>query len=55
MKERLKKIREEGTTRKLMGVKIDHTDIDMYCEKTLFDDNNNIVGKNIENYNIYTL
>jgi dimethylsulfoniopropionate demethylase len=43
-KERLKKIREEGTTRKLMGVKIDHDQIDMYCEKTLFDDSNNIIG-----------
>ena len=27
-----------------MGVKIDHDQIDMYCEKTLFDDNNNIIG-----------
>ena len=27
-----------------MGVKIDHDKIDMYCEKTLFDDKNNIVG-----------
>ena len=27
-----------------MGVKIDHDSIDMYCEKTLFDDKNNIVG-----------
>jgi dimethylsulfoniopropionate demethylase len=43
-KERLKQIRDKGITRKLMGVKIDHTDIDMYCEKTLFDDNNDIVG-----------
>jgi dimethylsulfoniopropionate demethylase len=43
-KEKLKQIRDKGITRKLMGVKIDHTDIDMYCEKTLFDDNNNIVG-----------
>ncbi|OUV60573.1 MAG: dimethylsulfoniopropionate demethylase, partial [Candidatus Pelagibacter sp. TMED128] len=43
-KERLKQIKEKGITRKLMGVKIDHTNIDMYCEKTLFDDNNDIVG-----------
>ena len=27
-----------------MGVKIDHNKIDMYCEKTLLDDKNNIVG-----------
>ena len=27
-----------------MGVKIDRDKIDMYCEKTLYDDNNNIVG-----------
>ncbi len=43
-KEKLKKIRQNGINRKLMGVKIDHNKIDMYCEKTLFDDNNNIVG-----------
>ena len=43
-KERLRKIQKEGITRKLMGVKIDHNKIDMYCEKTLFDDNNNIIG-----------
>ena len=43
-KEKLKKIKKEGVKRKLMGVKIDHNKIDMYCEKTLFDDNNNIVG-----------
>ncbi len=43
-KEKLKKIEKEGVKRKLMGVKIDHNKIDMYCEKTLFDDNNNIVG-----------
>ena len=28
----------------LSGVKIDHDKIDMYCEKTLFDNNDNIVG-----------
>ena len=43
-KEKLKKIKENGVKRKLMGVKIEHDKIDMYCEKTLFDDNNNIVG-----------
>ena len=43
-KEKLIKIREKGINRKLMGVKIDHNKIDMYCEKTLWDDNNNIVG-----------
>ena len=43
-KERLKQIRDKGITRKLMGVKIDHDKIDMYCEKTLLDDENNIVG-----------
>ena len=43
-KEKLKKIRQEGVKRKLMGIKIDHTKIDMYCEKTLYDDNKNIVG-----------
>ena len=43
-KEKLKKIQEKGITRKLMGVKIDHNKIDMYCEKTLFADNQEIVG-----------
>ena len=43
-KEKLKKIKQEGITKKLMGVKINHNKIDMYCEKTLYDDNNNIVG-----------
>ncbi len=43
-KEKLKKIQQNGITRKLMGVKIDSNKIDMYCEKTLFDDKNNIVG-----------
>ena len=43
-KEKLKKIKKEGVSRKLMGVKIDHNKIDMYCEKTLLDDKNNIVG-----------
>ena len=43
-KEKLRKIRETGINRKLMGVKIDHNTIDMYCEKTLLDDENNIVG-----------
>ena len=27
-----------------MGVVIEHNKIDMYCEKTLLDNNNNIVG-----------
>ena len=43
-KEKLRKIKKEGVKRKLMGVKIEHNKIDMYCEKTLFDNNNNIVG-----------
>ena len=43
-KENLKKIQQEGIERKLMGVKIDHDKIDMYCEKTLLDDENKIVG-----------
>ena len=43
-KEKLKKIQEKGITRKLMGVKIEHNKIDMYCEKTLFADNKEIVG-----------
>ena len=43
-KEKLKKIQQDGITRRLMGVKIDSNKIDMYCEKTLFDDKNNIVG-----------
>ncbi len=43
-KEKLKRIKKEGVSRKLMGVKIDHDKIDMYCEKTLFDDNDKIVG-----------
>ena len=43
-KQKLKKIQQEGIERKLMGVKIDHDKIDMYCEKTLLDDENNIVG-----------
>ena len=43
-KEKLRKIKQDGIQRKLMGVKIEHNTIDMYCEKTLFDDKNNIVG-----------
>ena len=43
-KEKLKKIKKDGIQRKLMGVKIDHNKIDMYCEKILLDDDNNIVG-----------
>ncbi len=43
-KDRLKEIKQKGVTRKLMGVQINHDTIDMYCEKTLFDDENNIVG-----------
>ena len=43
-KDKLKKISKDGVKRRLKGVKIDHNKIDMYCEKTLFDDNNNIVG-----------
>jgi dimethylsulfoniopropionate demethylase len=43
-KEKLKKIQEKGITRKLMGVKIEHNKIDMYCEKTLFADNKEVVG-----------
>ena len=43
-KDKLKKISKDGVKRRLKGVKIDHNTIDMYCEKTLFDDNNNIVG-----------
>tara|TARA_B100000945_G_scaffold255056_1_gene212202 strand:- start:2041 stop:3150 length:1110 start_codon:yes stop_codon:yes gene_type:complete len=43
-KEKLKNIQKMGINRKLMGVKIDSNKIDMYCEKTLFDDKNNIVG-----------
>ena len=27
-----------------MGVQIEHDSIDMYCEKTLFDADNNIIG-----------
>ena len=44
-KEKLKKIKQNGIKRKLMGVKIDHNKIDMYCEKTLYDDDNNVVGQ----------
>ena len=43
-KDKLKKIHQDGVMRKLRGVMIDHNKIDMYCEKTLFDDNNNIIG-----------
>ena len=43
-KEKLKKIKQDGIKRKLMGVMIDHDRIDMYCEKVLYDDSNNIVG-----------
>ena len=43
-KDKLKKVRESGVSRKLMGVMIDHDRIDMYCEKTLFDDDNKIIG-----------
>ncbi len=43
-KEKLIKIKQNGINRKLMGVKIDHNKIDMYCEKTLYDDNNDVIG-----------
>ena len=43
-KEKLKKIKQDGISRKLMGVRIDHNKIDMYCEKTLLDDDDNVVG-----------
>ena len=43
-KDRLKKIKEEGVKKKLMGVQIEHDSIDMYCEKTLFDADNSIIG-----------
>ena len=43
-KEKLINIKQNGINRKLMGVKIDHNKIDMYCEKTLYDDNNNVIG-----------
>ena len=43
-KEKLIEIKQNGINRKLMGVKIDHNKIDMYCEKTLYDDNDNIIG-----------
>ena len=43
-KEKLKTIKQNGINRKLMGVKIDHNTIDMYCEKTLYGDKNDIVG-----------
>ena len=43
-KEKLIKIRQDGIKRKLMGVKIELDKINMYSEKVLKDDNNNIVG-----------
>ena len=43
-KEKLKKLKQVGITRKLMGIMIDHNKIDMYCEKTLLDDDNKVVG-----------
>ena len=43
-KEKLKKIKKDGVSRKLMGVKIDHDKINMSKEKELFDEKNNIVG-----------
>jgi len=43
-KQKLIRIKKDGIKRKLMGVKIDHNKIDMYCEKTLLDDKNNIAG-----------
>ena len=43
-KEKLKKIKQDGVKRKLMGVMINHDTIDMYCEKTLLDDKNDVVG-----------
>ena len=43
-KEKLKSIKQDGIKRKLMGVKINHNKIDMINEKTLLDDNNDIVG-----------
>ena len=43
-KEKLKKIKKDGVSRKLKGVKIDHNEINMSKEKELFDEKNNIVG-----------
>ena len=43
-KEKLKKLKQDGIKRKLMGVMIDHNKIDMYCEKTLLDNDNKVVG-----------
>jgi len=43
-KEKLQKIKKDGVSRKLMGVKIDHNEINMSKEKELFDEKNNIVG-----------
>ena len=43
-KEKLKQIKKDGISRKLMGVKINYDKIDMHGEKSLKDDNNNIIG-----------
>ena len=44
-KDKLKQIRQDGIKRKLMGVKIDHNQINIHSEKTLFDENDNVVGQ----------
>ena len=49
-KEKLKKIKQDGISRKLMGVKIDHNKIDMYCEKTLLDDDDNPFECGLDKY-----
>ena len=38
------RIKKDGVSRKLMGVKIDHNEINMSKEKVLLDEKNNIVG-----------
>ena len=44
-KDKLKQIRQDGIKRKLMGVRIDHNQINIHSEKTLFDENDNVVGQ----------
>ena len=43
-KDNLKKIKKNGVTRKLMGVKIDHDKISMHSEKILYGDSKKVVG-----------
>jgi len=44
-KEKLKKIKQEGIKRKLMGIKIESKSIDLTAEMTMFNNEDNEIGK----------